>query len=423
MSLKRRMSGKYPLVMATGAMALVLGFTAQSRADALKVDGQWITNGVVVEKIEDGKIVYSVKGTQTEDPIFKVEGLRLDAYPDLADAQKAMAENKPADAVRMLQRMIGNKPRETWARQYAEKTLMQALDQANRPTEVVLTYLKLANEQAPVDYLKTPPTGSLTRATDTVKKDIRARLTTALVRLPEDAKPGAQLLLKSLGDEPAKTPAATPSTPAATGGTSTPAATPGTTAPTTPSATPTTPTATPQAPAPATPSAPASGGPLTGATITDANGVVMPAGLPKEIPVAVPGVALYREGKYEEALKWVDDQLKTAQQNFSFFFYLRGLALYEIADKTNNQEMFMDAGVSFMKSAIYFPRDMYAGPAYLETARVYVKLGKLKQAKKLFAKAYERVLSEPGLEKKVEELQAALKDTSEAPAAGAKDNY
>jgi TolA-binding protein len=431
MSLKPGIFGKYPLVTAAGALALVLGAGSEAWADAVKMDGVWVSQGVTVQRIEDGKIVYLVRGAETEDPLMKLEGMYLDNFPDLEAAQKALKDGKPADAARMLQRLIGTNPKHVWVRQYAEKLLMQAQDQSGKPTEMVLTYLKMANDKAPAEYLKAPPTSSLGKATDVVKKDIRVRLNTMLPKLSEEAKPGAHLFLKALGDEPAApaptAPAATPTTPTPVA--PTPAASTGTTGTTTAS-TPAT-GAPAAAPAAATPAAtPAAAAPAvvgasgTGPTVTDSNGVAVPAGLPKEIPVTVVGVQLYRDGKYDDALKWVDDQLKTAQQNFSFFFYLRGLALYAIAEKTDNQDMFLDAGVSFMKSAIYFPRDMYAGPAYLETARVYVKLGKLKEAKKLFAKAQDRLMGmEPGLDAKVEALQAALKDTSDAPSGGAKDSY
>ncbi len=407
MSSKPRMFGKYPVFMVIGAFALAMGLAQPVRADALKIDGQWITQGVTIVRIADGKIIYSVRGSETEDQLANVQGIRLDAYPDLADAQKNLADGKPGEAVTQLRRVIAATSQQIWARQYAEKLLMQAFDQNNKPTEVVITFLKLANDKAPADYLATPPSTSLANASETLKKDIRARLTGAIPRLSDDAKPGAQLLLKAVGEAAEAPKPATPATP------------------TSPPATPTTPAATtgsvavPAAVAPATPATPAT----PAAAPADPNAPVIPAGLPKNIPVTYEGVKLFQDHKYEETLKWVDDQLKVAQQNFSFFFFLRGLALYKVAEKTDNKDMFLDAGVSFMKCAIYFPRDMYAGPAYLETARVYVKLGNLKQAKKLLNKALPMIMEEPGLEQKVEELQAALKDTGDAPAAAPKDNY
>jgi tetratricopeptide (TPR) repeat protein len=422
MSSKSLTFGKYHAMMVAGALALTAGLAQPAVADAVKLDGQWITQGVTVVRIEDGKIVYSVRGTETEDQLSNLQGMRLDAYPDLAEAQKNLTEGKGADAVPQLKRVITATSQQLWARQYAEKLLLQAYDQSNKPLDLVLIYLKLANDKAPADYLTKPPTSALAKASDAIKKDVRARLTKEMARLPEDAKAGAQLMLKAVGDEAAKP--VTPTTPA-TGTPATPTPTPTTVVPTTP--TPSTPaTVAPTTPVASSgstlaPSAPAAA--PASATPADPDAPAIPAGLPKNIPVTYEGVKLYREGKYDETLKWVDEQLKTAQQNFSFFFYLRGLALYAIAEKTEDRDMLLDAGVSFMKCAIYFPRDMYAGPAYLETARVYVKLGKLKEAKKLLNKATPMIMEEPGLEEKVEKLTAALKDTGDAPGSGPKDNY
>jgi hypothetical protein len=357
MSSKLHNQVKARAIILAAMLAAGAGFTTDAWADALKIDGVWIDR-ITVVRIDDTTITYTVRGSETSDPVSKIQGLRLDSYTDLGDAQKALEEGKPADAVRLLRRMIATNPRQVWARQYAERVLVQALDANNAPTEAVLTYLKLARERAPSAYLTTPPIASLARASDVVKKDIRDRLTAAMPQLRGEAKTGAEQMLAVLTPQAA------------------PVATEGGVDANVPQQAPVVPLAT--------------------------TGVVK--GIPKDLPLNVEGVKLYREGKLDEALKWVDNQLLTAQTNFSFFFFLRGLILFELAEKSNNETMFKDAGVSFMKSAIYFPRDSYAGPAYLETARVHVKLGKFKEARKLYAKAEQRIADEPGLEEKATKL-------------------
>jgi len=79
-----------------------------------------------------------------------------------------------------------------------------------------------------------------------------------------------------------------------------------------------------------------------------------------------------------------------------------------LAEADNDQKLYKDAGLSFMRIAIYFPRSSYKGPALLEAGVVHKKIGRDDLATKLWQKAQIEIddQTDPTMAKRLEQVLA-----------------
>lgn len=359
-----------------------LGPTSLSIADAVKISKLWIDN-ITIEKVADGNLVYTTKGgEEVEKPLANVEGIKLDAFKDLATAYAAIEAKKPAEAIPLFQK-VASTASKPWIKQFCKAQLITLYDQAKMPVESVNMVLELAKETNEKTYFSNPTDKSLAALEPKMKRDIRDRLTQAQPSLKGAPADAVKAILVSLGPVEAAPTVATPTTPANSGGTT------GSTVST--PATPTTPTA------PTVASGPSA--------------IPLPVEMDEKDPITI----MLKKGDFAGALKATDDLLSKPSNEMGLRLYQNGLAKLYIAlankDSKAAHKEFLDAGLSFARCVYHFPRGSWCGPAQIELGYVHLKIGKPEIAKSLFDKATIKIDSEKDVA-----LKAHLDELTSSPA-------
>lgn len=345
-----------PLPLAALALAVV---AAAVQADSVKLSGFWIDD-VTVQTITDGRIVYvSPTGGQVEKPLGDLQGLKLTNLPQLEQAEKALEAGQTAQAIKLLQD-ARKRSRQDWANQLLSKRIVEAQTAGGLVGDALQGYLELSRSATDPWFVPAPPLEAFAKASDPQKAKAREVATNALARADEAQKAVLQQVLDAAGPAPA--PAAASATPKP--------------APARPAATQ---PATPSAPAPAaTPAAPT---PSAAPAAAKASAVPLPRQI-TDGPIADP----LRAGRFEEALAAADRELQTPGE-MSAKLFLRGVAQLALAEKSGDEAMYKNAGLSFMRVAVHFPKSTHLGPALLEAGYVHLKIGRPDIAAKLFERA------------------------------------
>lgn len=128
-----------------------------------------------------------------------------------------------------------------------------------------------------------------------------------------------------------------------------------------------------------------------------------------------PIVELLRQGKFNEALTQLDQQLKKPG-NLARNLYLKGMAQLELADKTGKRVAYLDAGLSFMRVVTYFPDSAFFGPALVETGYVHHKIGRDDLARSLYDRAQPLIdpKTDPAYNQRLNKLESGLKKSKKA---------
>ena len=299
-------------------------------ADSVKLGGFWIDD-VTVREIVYGKIVYATAtGSERVQPLAKLQGLKLTAFPDSVPGQAAL-DAKDYEQVLARFAEIARQARRPWVRHWALSHEIAALDQLGRPTEAVEAYLQLVREQADPHFLATPPLDSLRQATDQKKKDLAENLKRVRKKLAKGSarEPFAKMIAML---EP--------------------------------------------------------GQPDDAVTDQDAPGPEVPA-----LPVAAalaesdPITKLLQARQFDQALAETARRLRGKEPHLSMRLYQQGLAQLYLAQQSDDRRLYLDAGLSFMRVAICFRKSIYTGPALLEAGVVHEKIGRHELALKLWRKA------------------------------------
>ena len=310
-------------------------------ADSIKLGGFWFDR-VTVQEIVDGKIVYTVSGTERVQPLSKVQGLKLTAFADSVAGQVAL-DAKEYQQVLARFGAIASQARRPWVRHWALWHKVAALDHLDRPIEAVEAYLQLVREQADPYFLATPPLKSLPAAAPARKKDLAQRLaragrTWAKGRAQE---PFEKMLarLKANGTE-----AHAPSESANAVDALTPGA-------------------------------------------ADSAQQVPAVPLSSVLDGDDPITQLLRTGQFDQALAQAAQRLARNEPRLALRLYQQGLAQLHLARQSEDQRLYKDAGLSFMRVAIYFRTSRYTGPALVEAGLVHEQIGRHELALKLWRKA------------------------------------
>lgn len=368
-----------------GALSLALN-PAAARADSLKLGGLWI-DVASVDGIENGKLTYTGKsGSETQRDIKDVQGIKLEAYPELAAAVAALEANKPADAMAPLAKVEANATH-LWVKHWAAFQFVQAAERANKPIEAVDAFIRLVRDNADTVYVARPPLKVVFAAAPEQRKEIALRVNGAM---PTATGIGADSL-KKVADQAAGAAANTTggSTPAA----STPGATPG--------------ASTPAAPGKSTePAAANNAGSAMSAPTSDPASA---SGDNAEDPIAV----MLQQGKYEQALAAANEILAKPNNEMARRLYQRGVAQLALAEQKNDQALLKDAGLSFMRVCIYFPKSPWVGQSLLEAGVVHMKINRPDIARKLFKNASGHITEDED-PKAFARLEALIKQVGDA---------
>ena len=325
-------------------LALLL-MTPPALADAVKVAGFWVEN-VQIRSVDNGTLLFiSPTGQPISQPLLtgdgrqNVEAIRVATVPEIEQAQNAEDVEAKIAALRAALK----KADRPWLRQYVQRELVAALAASTNPLEAVRVYVDAvtgtgADEGggAAMAFSPEPPVLAVAAATDAAKGTIRDLLTPALEKAPEAARADMRALLSA----------------AAAGGQG-------------------------AEPAPGQ----ASGAVTAGAGLAAGQpAVVLPAFIQDNDPIG----NLLRQGRFDEALEASDGAIRSSEGSLSTKLYLRGMAQLARADRTGEQEDYLNAGLSFMRVVIHFPRSQVVGPAMVEAGYVHQKIGRPDQAGELF---------------------------------------
>ncbi len=320
-------------VLLAGALCLA---APPADADELNIEGTWLSN-VQVLAVEAGEVSLLLpNGAEVTRSLGSVQGVRLVAYPQLAEAEQALAEGDDRTAVRLLGQ-VRDAAREPWVRQWATYQLLGPLDRQGG-TQASELYLELATQRVPYDWVSRPPTASAARLTDDQKATLRAAIDAARARAGEELS----FELDTLADA-------------------------------------------------------AGAGAEDGAGGAEAGGSVVPDWTTGGSAVALPlslqdsrELTLLRRGRFNEAVEMLDADLarEASDRSMAERLYLHGHALLGVAESTGEPDDFRKAAMSFMRVAIYFQRHSLAMPALLEAAYCHHRFDAQEDAASLY-RAYE----------------------------------
>jgi hypothetical protein len=139
-----------------------------------------------------------------------------------------------------------------------------------------------------------------------------------------------------------------------------------------------------------------------------------------------PIAEMLRQGKFQEALTAVNALLDKPTQKMAIQLYERGVAQFNLAERMpagdGRDNLYRDAGLSFMRVVIYFPRNTtLLGPCLIEAGAVHVRIGRHDLAEKLWDRArnYIDADSDPDMAGRLEKLIEGGSQPEPATAPGA----
>lgn len=331
-----------PVYCVLVAALLVLFPVTQAIADAVKTADLWVDD-VSILNVTAGQLIYSnAAGDEVTRPLAVVQGLKVTAYPELAQAQEAMDAGKDAQAAELLMR-VNTRARQPWLKSWTRKLAVGALDRANKPSEAVEMVIGLLRDKPHPAFIPEMPIASLSSAPAAQKEALVKRLQQSLASFDAAGVAAVQPLIEVIGSKPPEGNGATqPTHTTGTHGTTTPLK-PGESA------------------------------------------VALPLVLIKGPADEV--TTLLRRGEFQAALDKVNDILSKPTAELGMRLYQRGVAELSLADAASSIEGYKDAGLSFMSAVIYFPRGSYTGASLVEAAYVHHKIGDNDTANKLLTRA------------------------------------
>ncbi len=391
------------------AAALVLQaacLTSATLADAVKLGGFWI-NDVTVDDISDEQLIYVNRmGLEDVKPLASVQGLKITAYPELAQAQDAIDagnEQAAAEALVNLRATV----REDWLRNWVSYLLIGVYDRAGQPIQAVEAMVDLAGRTDDGVYFQQPPTASIQAADGLTQKTVNDLLIGGkdfVSGANGEAALSALLELVDVvpSDPPTPDPFVDPVPPPAVQ-----------TVPDTRGASRTDPDGDLDSDPDAGfdtdagfdadegfDAAPDAGGdsgfdrdfdsaaepelPMADDDYASAQSVIT---VPRLLDTRDEVTRLLISGKFQDALSRVEALTASDPSNRAMRLYQRGLAQLGFAETSGDHDAYLDAGLSFMRVVTQHPRTRFAGPSLLEAAVVNGKLGRADIARRLLARA------------------------------------
>ena len=333
----------------------IANWCGTASADAIKLGGFWIED-VSVQGVEYGNVVYFNRvGTELSRPIELVQGLKLSSYPSLGKAQQAIEAGNGREALRALllvqNQTQGGAP---WVGQWVNYLLVDVCNRQDMPVEAVGAYLELVEGGASPIYLKRLPARCLEGVTGDARLDVKQRLEAALERLAGRLEAARVQELLDVID--GKGEGDTGDTPGISDG----------------------------------PVQVVDGAAGDSDTLGNGSGLT----LPRELDIANPVTQLLIHNRFEQALTMIDEAMGKDSRQMAMRLYQRGMAQMHLAGANQDQEQYLDAGMSFARVLAYFPQSAFAGPSLVEAGVIHSKIGRRDIAQKLYQKATEMIDAE-----------------------------
>ena len=312
-------------------------------ADSLKRAGLPVIDGITLIGVENGKLKYRTGAGDTEVALDAIESIGVDAAPKLAEGQKSLAEGQLRAAQRSLED-VWSKNRVKWVRHFAGFYLMQVYDRRGRAVDAATVFAQLASEKADVQFLSKAPTASLKDADDNQKE----RIAQQILAVAEDARGERRRLVKRylkivVGEDG------------------------------------------PTLPDVVEENNPNAKDPQDKAGARKNAKVVLPQGLwaitdrTGEPKGKWDAVDLLSKGEYQKALDAVKPMMN-ARGDIAPKLFIYAKALLGLADQKNDQDLYLDAGLAFMRIVVHFNRPgqvhPLVAPARLEVAYVHQQIGR-----------------------------------------------
>jgi len=325
------------LSIAGAFLVILLGLPIEAWADQVKVGGFWISK-VAVQDVVSGHLIYlSASGSEINQPLAKVQALKLDAYPDLNRAEDAISDKKFTEAIELFD-VFQSRTRHPWLGQWVAARRVSTANHLGLATAAVNAYIELIEMDADPFFFERAPLESVEQASDTVKKQIFDRLESIERSRPDAVHPKFHsLLAKAKTIQARSAPHRNRETVLK--------ADPG--------------------------------------TVLEDSKAVLTRSIDNDDAIT----RLLRRGAFEQAIEAANEQLASTAQKLAMRLYQHGIAQLYLAEARKDLTLYKDAGLSFMRVIAHFPRSPYCGPALIEVGRVHQQIGRLDLAEKLYDRA------------------------------------
>lgn len=328
--------------MLTAAIALTL----PALADGVKRGELPMIQGVTLIGVEDGHIVYRSGGGENKIPLKEVTGLEIDSVPALATGIKAFDEGQMRNAQKSLEEVWGAS-RVDWIRHFAGFYLMQVYDKRGEAVSAGQVYAKLAADKSDLFFLSKPPVLSISEADDDQKKRISQEINAVASETKGERRKRLEAFLKLVAGDAATLPEDL-------------------------------------RPGPNT-GEEQSEGDAEISKLKASSKVILPDDVwdmlkaKKQPKGKWDGIKLLAEGKYAEAVETIKPWLSNPG-GLPEMLFIYGRAQLALAEQEDDEDLYRDAGLSFMRIAIHFSRSGQShplvAPAKLEAAYVHKKIGR-----------------------------------------------
>lgn len=309
-------------------------------ADSLKRNNLPIT-GVTIIGVEDGQLLYRAAAGDLKTPLVDVSDIVIDAIPQFAAGQAAFGQGQLRQAQRAFED-VWKETRIDWVRYFSGYYLAQVYDQRNQPVKAAEVYIQIAESKADLFFLAKPPVRSLGEATEAQRKRIGEQIVAAAKDLRGEHRRRMEAYLNAVVGE---------------------------------------------------------GGAELLPEETGADGKVVKgsAALARNAKIAIPAsvwrmldrrgepkarwtaIELLSKGECQAALDDISPKLHTPG-GLPEKLYIYARAMLGLAEAKNDQDMYRDAALAFMRIAVHFNKGAsphpLVYPAKLEVAYIHKKIGR-----------------------------------------------
>ena len=147
-------------------IALLLAMPGQ--ADSLQRKGFPLIDGVTLIGVKEGKLQYRTAGGDKEVALKEVVDLSIDSVKEFKAGLDAFKQGEFRSAQRSFEN-VWSGSRVPWIKHYAGFYLSQVYDSRGEPVDAASVYSKLAAEKADLFFLSKAPVASLTEADENQK--------------------------------------------------------------------------------------------------------------------------------------------------------------------------------------------------------------------------------------------------------------
>ena len=184
------------------AMAGLLFAVPPAHADGIQVRDLWIDN-VQLEDVRDGVLVYRAPtGGRATQPLSEVQAIRVDAHPELAEAEAHFDASRFAEAAGSFQKVVQD-ARPDWLKSYARARLVEAAAAAGNATLAAETFAQLAQSSPDDALVPEPPVEVVRGAEPSSKAEMERMLRRSLGDVPPKRRDAMRSLIEAIGEEPA----------------------------------------------------------------------------------------------------------------------------------------------------------------------------------------------------------------------------